>query len=50
MYISLHHVYRLCGVNAASCDFSDRKEIDRCPLCGIALNEEGVCVKCGYRK
>ena len=23
---------------------------DRCPLCGIALNENGVCPKCGYRK
>ena len=23
---------------------------DRCPLCGIALNENGVCPKCGYKK
>lgn len=38
------------GVNAASEEYSDRKEIDRCPLCGIALNENGVCPKCGYRK
>ena len=38
------------GVNAASAEFSDRKEIDRCPLCGIALDENGVCPKCGYKK
>lgn len=38
------------GVNAASQEFDVRKDIDRCPLCGIALNENGVCPKCGYRK
>ena len=38
------------GVNAASAEFADRKAIDRCPLCGIALNENGVCPKCGYKK
>ena len=38
------------GVNAASEEFETRKEIDRCPLCGIALNENGVCPKCGYKK
>ena len=38
------------GVNAASMDFTTHNDIDRCPLCGIALNDEGVCPKCGYRK
>ena len=38
------------GVNAASQEYADRKQIDRCPLCGIALDENGVCPKCGYRK
>ena len=38
------------GVNAASCEFETKNKIDRCPLCGIALNENGVCPKCGYRK
>src|SRR5574344_2333786 len=38
------------GVNIASAEFNDRKEIDRCPLCGIALDENGVCPKCGYKK
>lgn len=38
------------GVNAASQEFETRNDIDRCPLCGISLNENGVCPKCGYRK
>jgi len=38
------------GVNAASAEFSTHNEIDRCPLCGIALDENGVCPKCGYKK
>ncbi|MDY4166478.1 MULTISPECIES: 6-carboxytetrahydropterin synthase [Eubacteriales] len=38
------------GVNAASAEFETRNHIDRCPLCGIALNENGVCPKCGYKK
>ena len=38
------------GVNAASAEFVTKNDIDCCPLCGVALNEEGVCPKCGYRK
>ena len=38
------------GVNAASEKFEPANKIDRCPLCGIALNENGVCPKCGYKK
>ena len=38
------------GDNAASEDFTANNKIDRCPLCGIALNENGVCPKCGYKK
>ena len=38
------------GVNAASAEFTTKNKIDRCPLCGIALDENGVCPKCGYRK
>ena len=37
------------GVNAATAEFPVSKTIDRCPLCGIALKEKGVCAKCGYR-
>lgn len=38
------------GVNAASEEYNPTKEIARCPLCGIALDENGVCPKCGYEK
>ncbi len=38
------------GVNAASEEFKPTLKVDRCPLCGIALNENGVCPKCGYKK
>jgi 6-pyruvoyltetrahydropterin/6-carboxytetrahydropterin synthase len=38
------------GVNGATEEYEPRKDIERCPLCGIALNENGVCPKCGYKK
>ncbi len=38
------------GVNAASAEYETKNNIDRCPLCGVALNENGVCPKCGYKK
>ena len=36
------------GVNAASAEFPVNGTMRRCPLCGIALDENGVCPKCGY--
>ena len=38
------------GVNQASEEYKPHLEVDRCPLCGIALNENGVCPKCGHKK
>ncbi len=38
------------GVNAASETYEVTRTVDRCPLCGVALNEHGVCEKCGYRE
>lgn len=38
------------GVNAATAEFPSHVSIERCPLCGVALNEKGVCPKCGYAK
>ena len=38
------------GVNAACAEFPAQKSRARCPLCGVALNENGVCPKCGWRK
>ncbi len=38
------------GVNSASEEYAVSGSMDRCPLCGIALDENGICPKCGYRK
>ena len=38
------------GDNTASQEFPVEKSIERCPYCGIALTEDGVCVKCVYKK
>lgn len=38
------------GDNKASMEFTQNHEMDRCPLCGIALDENGTCSKCGYKK
>lgn len=38
------------GVNTASAEFDTHNKMERCPLCGIALNENGACPKCGYKK
>ena len=38
------------GDNAASQEYRPEGTMDRCPLCGIALDKNGTCPKCGYRK
>lgn len=38
------------GDNKAYEVFEVSKSVDRCPHCGIALDEHGVCRKCGYVK
>lgn len=38
------------GVNGASEEYESKKKMERCLLCGIALDENDVCPKCGYRK
>ena len=38
------------GDNTACQCYKVQGTHDRCPLCGIALDENGVCPKCGYRK
>lgn len=37
------------GDNAASQEYETKESKLRCPLCGIALDEHGVCPKCGYQ-
>lgn len=36
------------GDNAATNEYMVHATMDRCPLCGVALDEDGVCHKCGY--
>ena len=38
------------GVNVGSAEFETKNNLDRCPLCGIFLDETGLCPKCGYQK
>ena len=38
------------GDNTASEEYPAWGIIDRCPMCGVALDENGVCYKCGYSK
>ena len=38
------------GVNAASQEYEVKGSKVRCPLCGILLDENGNCPKCGYHK
>mgnify|MGYP003299779183 CR=1 FL=1 len=38
------------GDNTASEEYHAKGKMDRCPLCGVALDEDGVCYKCGYVK
>ncbi|MCQ2477474.1 MAG: 6-carboxytetrahydropterin synthase [Clostridia bacterium] len=37
------------GDNVASEEFKVEGTVDRCPKCGIRLDENGVCPKCGFR-
>lgn len=36
------------GDNTASAEFKPMKGLDRCPWCGITLDQSGACPKCGY--
>ena len=38
------------GDNTASQEYAPSGTCDRCPCCGVKLDEHGVCPKCGYRK
>lgn len=38
------------GANCASQEYEVHDSMERCPLCGIALDENGVCPKCGYHE
>lgn len=48
--LNISRITFVSGDNTATNEYVVTGTIDRCPLCGIALDEDGVCKKCGYRK
>lgn len=48
--LNISKITFVSGDNTASEKFKVCGTIDRCPLCGIALDSDGVCHKCGYTK
>lgn len=48
--LNISKITFVSGDNTASEEFLTCKAWHRCPLCGITLNENGVCPKCGYRE
>ncbi len=49
--LNIVKIHFTSGVNGAVQEYGKPSHsIDRCPYCGIALNADGVCPKCGYSK
>ncbi len=48
--LNISKITFISGDNTASEEFPITTTIDRCPCCGITLDENGVCHKCGYVK
>lgn len=48
--LNISRITFVSGDNTASEEYKICGTMDRCPLCGISLNENGVCPKCGYKK
>ena len=38
------------GANEASQEYCAEHHFERCPLCGVKLDKDGRCPKCGYQK
>lgn len=48
--LNISKITFISGDNTASEEFEVCETIDRCPLCGVALDKDGKCYKCGYKK
>ena len=48
--LNISKITFVSGDNTASQEYEIHSTKDRCPLCGILLDESGVCHKCGYSK
>lgn len=48
--LNISKITFVSGDNTASQEYPVTKTIKRCPNCGIALDKDGLCIKCGYRE
>lgn len=48
--LNISKITFVSGDNTATNEYMVTDTVDRCPYCGIALDENGVCKKCGYSK
>ena len=48
--LNISRITFVSGDNTATKEFFVHDSMDRCPYCGVALDENGVCYKCGYVK
>ena len=46
--LNISKITFVSGDNTASEEYDVCRNVDRCPRCGVALDENGVCYKCGY--
>ncbi|MCQ2535454.1 MAG: 6-carboxytetrahydropterin synthase [Lachnospiraceae bacterium] len=46
--LNISKITFVSGANTACQEYLIKDTVERCPLCGIALDERGVCHKCGY--
>lgn len=48
--LNISRITFVSGDNTATERFPICRSVDRCPYCGVALDENGECYKCGYAK
>lgn len=48
--LNISKITFVSGDNTASEEYVVFDSMERCPYCGIALDDRGICHKCGYRK
>lgn len=48
--LNISKITFVSGSNTATEDYTTKTDIERCPLCGVALDKTGTCYKCGYKK
>ena len=48
--LNIARITFVSGDNTATEVYYVSESMDRCPYCGVALDENGVCYKCGYVK